>query len=159
VARDDTPLPPSQASVAGALIEWLKPSERTGVPVIQLLGSDSRSKLTVAASALAALDVTLYRITAEALPTQTADQETFVRLWEREAALLPIALYVDAAHLDRAGNVHAAAVQRLFARSSGAMLLDTREAWPDLGRDSVPLDVAKPTPAEQQAAWADALGK
>jgi hypothetical protein len=159
VARDDAPLPPSQARVAADLIEWLKPRERAGVPVIQLLGGDSRSKLTVAANALSSLDVTLYRMTAEALPTQTADQETFVRLWEREAALIPIALYVDAAQLELTGNVHAAAVQRLFARSSGVMILDTREAWPDLGRDSVSLDVAKPTAAEQQAAWADALGE
>src|SRR5262249_43058525 len=48
--------------------------------------------------------------------------------------------------------------QRLFARSGGAMLLDTREAWPDLARDSVSLDIAKPTAVEQQAAWTDALG-
>jgi ATPase family associated with various cellular activities (AAA) len=159
VRPDDTPLPPSQASVAAAVIEWLKPRQRPGVPVIQLLGNDSGSKLNVATNALASLGVTLYRVVAEALPTQTADQETFVRLWGREGALLPIALYVDAAQMDRAGNVHAAAVQRLFARSGGAMFLDTREAWPDLGRDSVSLDVAKPTAAEQQAAWAAALGQ
>jgi ATPase family associated with various cellular activities (AAA) len=159
VAGDDTPLPPSQAGVAAALVEWLKPRQRPGVPVIQLLGNDSRSKLNVATNALASLGVTLYRVAAEALPTQTADQETFVRLWEREAALLPIALYVDAAQVERAGNVHAAAVQRLFARSSGAMFLDAREAWPELGRDSISLDVAKPTAAEQQAAWAAALGE
>jgi hypothetical protein len=159
VSRDDAPLPPSQAGIAADLIEWLKPRERPSVPVIQLLGGDSRSKLTVAANALASLDVTLYRIAAEALPTQTADQETFVRLWEREGALLPTALYVDAAQMERTGNVHAAAVQRLFARSGGAMLLDTREAWPDLARDSVSLDVAKPTAAEQQAAWAATLGE
>jgi len=159
IAHADTPLPPSQASVAAALIEWLKPRARPSIPVIQLLGGDSRSKLTVAANALASLNVTLYRVAAEALPTQTADQETFARLFEREGALLPIALYVEAAQLERAGNVHAAAVQRLFARSGGAMLLDTREAWPDLGRDSVSLDVAKPTAAEQQAAWAQVLGE
>src|SRR5262249_44339127 len=144
VARDDAPLPLSQAGVAADLVAWLKPRERASVPVIQLLGADSRSKLTVAANALAPLGLTLYRVAAAALPTQTADQETFVRLWERESALLPIALYVDAAQLERAGNVHAVAVQRLFARSGGAMLLDTREAWPDLARDSVSLDIAKP---------------
>jgi hypothetical protein len=158
VPRDDAPLPPSQAGTAADLVAWVKPREGASVPVIQLLGGDSRSKLTVAANALASLDVTLYRVAADVLPTQTADQETFVRLWEREAALLPIALYVDAAQTERAGNVHAAAVQRLFARSAGVMLLDTREAWPDLARDSVSLDVAKPTAAEQEAAWAEALG-
>src|SRR5262249_57345157 len=131
------------------------PRGRAGSRGFRLPAGPARSKLPAAANALASLDVPLYRVAAEALPTQTADQETFVRLWEREGALLPIALYVNAAQLERTGNVHAAAAQRLFARSRGAMFLDAREAWPDLGRDSISLDVAKPTAAEQQAAWAD----
>jgi len=127
--------------------------------VIRLLGRDGQSKLAVAQQAVVRLGLTLYRIHAEALPTQVADHETFVRLWQRESALLPIALYVDAAQLERVGNPHASAVQRLFARGAGVMFLDAREPWPELGHDAVSLDVAKPTPAEQQDAWTAALGE
>ena len=47
------------------------------------------------------LGLTLYRIAGDAMPAQTADHETFVRLWQRESALLPIALYIDAAQVER----------------------------------------------------------
>ena len=154
----DAPLSPSQARTADALIEWLRPrGNGARLRVIQLLGADSPSKTTMAAHAGAALGLMLYRVTAEMLPTQTADLETFVRLWQRESALLPIALYVDASQTERTNNVHVAAIQRLFARGIGIMLLDVREPWPDLG-DSVSLDVAKPTALEQQSAWVTALG-
>ena len=36
--------------------------------------------------------------------------------------------------------------------------LDTREPWPEPGRASVSLDVPKPTPGEQHAAWRELLG-
>ena len=129
------------------------------LPVFQLLGNDSESKLMIARHTVTGLNLTLYRMPADALPTQTADQETFVRLWQRESVLLPIALYIDAAQLDRAGSPQTAAVQRFFSRSIGIMFFDAREPWPEIGRDSVSLDVAKPMPTEQQAAWAEALGE
>ncbi len=159
VPHDDAPLPPSQSGVAAAVISQLRRLQGTPrLPVFQLLGSDSQSKLMIARQAVARLGLTLYRMAADTLPTQTADHETFVRLWQRESALLPIALYLDTAQLDRASGPQAAAIQRLFSRGSGLIFLDTREPWPDVGRNSVSFDIAKPTPAEQHAAWAEALG-
>jgi len=159
VARNDAPLPPSQADVADVIVRQLQRLQGSGrLPVFQLLGSDSQSKLQIVQHALAQIDLTLYRVNADALPTQTADHETFMRLWQRESALLPIALYVDAAQVERSGNPHATAIHRLFSRHPGVVFLDTRDAWPELGRDSISLDIAKPTPAEQHAVWAAALG-
>jgi SpoVK/Ycf46/Vps4 family AAA+-type ATPase len=40
----------------------------------------------------------------------------------------------------------------------GVAFLDTREPWPELGRESLTVDVAKPAAREQQAAWQQALG-
>ncbi len=42
---------------------------------------------------------------------------------------------------------------------SGLVFLDTRESWPQLGRDALTLDVAKPSAAEQEEAWQKALGE
>ena len=160
VARNDAPLPPSQAGVADVIVRQLQRLEGSGrLPVLQLLGSDSQSKLQIVQHALAHVGLTLYRVNADALPTQTADHETFVRLWQRESALLPIALYVDAAQVERSGNPHASAIHRLFSRRPGVVFLDTRDSWPELGRDSISLDVTKPTPAEQHAVWTAALGE
>ncbi|RYG08019.1 MAG: ATP-binding protein, partial [Burkholderiales bacterium] len=84
---------------------------------------------------------------------------TFVRLWQRESMLLPIALYIDAAQLDRAASAHASALQRLLSRGMGVTFFDAREPWPDLGRASLMVDVAKPTASEQNTAWREALGE
>jgi hypothetical protein len=159
VARNDAALPPSQADVADVIVRQLQRLEGSGrLPVFQLLGSDSQSKLQIVQHALADAGLTLYRMNADALPTQAADHETFVRLWQRESALLPIGLYIDATQIERSGNPHASAIHRLFGRHPGVVFLDTRDAWPELGRDSISLDVAKPTPAEQHAVWTAALG-
>jgi hypothetical protein len=158
--RDDAPLPPSQSSVADTILHHVERLQgRTRLLVFQLLGHDSPSKLMIARQALARLDLALYRMPADALPTQTGDHETFVRLWQRESALLPIALYVEAQHVEHAGNAQASTLQRLCSRGTGVMFLDTREPWADLGRDSISIDIAKPTPAEQHRAWAEALGE
>ena len=81
-----------------------------------------------------------------------------VRLWQRESAFLPIALYVDASQLDRATSPQTSALQRVFSRGMGLVFLDTHEPWPEPGRESITLDIAKPTHDEQRAAWVQALG-
>jgi len=40
----------------------------------------------------------------------------------------------------------------------GVIFVDTRQQWADLGRGSLAVDIARPTPAEQHAAWTEALG-
>lgn len=81
--------------------------------------------------------------------------EDFARLWHRESLLLPLALYLDTTELDAEGangNV-LFTVQQFLARSDGLFLLDTREIWSGLGLPHVILDIHKPTPEEQIAAW------
>ena len=160
VAVDRGTLPPSQREVSEALVSHLQrfAADAQSPPLFQLLGPDSASKLMIAQQAADRLGMALYRLPADALPSQSADHETFARLWRRESALLPIALYVDAAELDRAGSPQAASIQRLLARGVGVAFLDTREPWPDLRNNTLLVDIAKPTPVEQQAAWAEALG-
>ena len=59
-------------------------------PVVQLLGNDAISQLQVAKSVAAALGLNLHRIGGDAIPTSVAEQETLVRLWQRESVLLPV---------------------------------------------------------------------
>jgi hypothetical protein len=159
VAREAAPLPVSQQQTSDALAEYLARARETAhPPVLQLLGADGQSKLLVAERAAARLGLLLHRIGADTLPAHGPDLETFARLWQREGALLPLALYIDAADVDRTSGPAAGAVQRLCKRGMGAVFLDTRQQWPDLGRGALAFDVAKPTPAEQHAAWTDALG-
>jgi hypothetical protein len=159
IGRPADPLPPSQARVAEVVAAHVEKVQRAAVlPLFQLAGSDTASKLAIAGDVAARLGLTLYRLPADAVPLQASDHETLVRLWQRESALMPVALYIDASQLDRAASPQTAAIQRLFARGLGFAFLDTYEPWPEPGRESVVLDVAKPTPEEQRAAWAQMLG-
>jgi len=152
-------LPPSQQAIVDTIAARLRASGGNGrPPVVQLLGNDAISQAQIARNIAAELGLTLHRISGDAIPATVADQETLVRLWQRESVLLPVALYVDAAELDR-GSAQGTGVQRMLGRLGGVCLFAAREPWPALARDVVSVDVAKPTPLEQKAAWADALGE
>jgi hypothetical protein len=152
------PLAGSQQSVADAIARQVRRAGSDALPAFQLLGADSQSKLLIAHAAAEQLGLTLYRLPAEQLPTQTGDLDTFIRLWRRESALLPIALYVDAADVERTASAHAMPVRRLVERDGGLLFLDVRESWPQGAREYMSFDAAKPEAAAQMVAWAEALG-
>ena len=124
-----------------------------------MLGPDPISKQLVATHVAEALGRHVYRIEAESLPTLFNDIESLARLWGRESALLPLALYLDAQEVDKGTPEHNASLQRFLARADGVIFLGTRESWPRLSRPSFSIDVAKPTAAEQQDMWQAVLGE
>jgi hypothetical protein len=159
VSSDDTPLPASQQAVTDAITEALGPGHSARpLAVFQLLGSDRESKLAVARAAANRLGLTLYQLTVDAVPTQAAEQEHFVRLWQRESALLPICLFVDTADLDRMSSPQLATVLRICGRDLGLTFVGAAEPWPELAGLAVTLEVRRPEPAEQRAAWTEVLG-
>jgi hypothetical protein len=156
-------LPPSQQEQVQTIvraIQQVAPIER--LPVVQLLGTDALSKRLIAWHAAGALQLNLYRLPAKMLSVHTGELETLARLWQRQSLLLPISLYLDAHESEGAQPAEGqealvSRLNRFLMRSDGIFFLDTRDVWPDLDRASLTLDIRKPTPAEQQAAWAAAL--
>jgi hypothetical protein len=151
-------LPPSQQTVADTLLESLRhvPMDEPP-PTVQLIGSDSSSKQAVAFAVASTLGTQVYGLSAELLPSASAEQESLIRLWQRESRLQPIALYVDAADLDRT-DAATAQVRRFLARIGGLVFIDTREPWSNTSTHSLSADVAKPTPVEQRTIWQRLLG-
>jgi hypothetical protein len=149
-------LPASLDAVADEVVRrWRQTAPGAQPPVIQLLGSDPRSKLDIAVRASAALDRTVLRLPADLLPTQPNELDTLARLWHRESILLPVALYIDADELDDPAAKHS--LGRFLARSDGAFVLATREARSGIDRPSFAVEVQRPTPGEQRDAWEAAL--
>jgi hypothetical protein len=130
-------------------------------PIVQLCGPDDGGKLLIAREAARKLGLYLYHLPAAGLPITTVDLDRFLRLWQRESALLPLALYLEFGEAeDTAGLMYAnSSLARFLARFQGAALVGTREALPGLGDTSVTLEVHKPTPGEQRTAWQKALGE
>jgi hypothetical protein len=94
---------------------------------------------------------------AELLPTAPVELDNLARLWEREAALLPLALYLEIDDGDGGAGPTRPPVGRFVSRVSGRVALAARESWSDLGRQSILLDVAPPTAGERAEAWGHAL--
>ena len=152
-------LPASQQRTVEAILRSLHQARRAA-PVIQLVGADAASKQLIAEHVVAALGLRLYRLPAEMIPTQSADLETLARLAERETALWPLAIYLEAneVHTEAKSDSVWPSINRFLARNDGLVFLDARDPRRELSREAITVDVTRPTPAEQSLAWAAALG-
>ncbi|TAH49046.1 MAG: ATP-binding protein [Chloroflexota bacterium] len=152
-------LPPSQERAAQEIIARWQRVQNGALPVAQLLGADASSKQSVAAYTARMLGRQLFRLDAAALPHHPAERETFARLWQRESILLPLALYLDAHESDRAAQGQDEPLKHFLARTDGILFLGTRENTILSMRANFAIEVAKPTPSEQQLLWHQALGE
>jgi len=162
-AAPDHALSPSQLAGCEKIEQTLRLSGGMP-PTLQLVGSDPLSKQIVAQQAALALNLNLYRLPVELLPQQAAELETLARLWQRESLLLPIALFLDAheyeaqgEQAEKAQSSNTTPLKRFLSRSRGVFLLSSREARSDPGPAPQAVEIDKPTPAEQEAAWRQAL--
>jgi hypothetical protein len=156
VAVDESlPLPGSQQALVDlASRRWHVHDAVT--PVLQLTGADTSSKQLVAAATASGFALATYRMPASLLPTLAEELENLARLWQREAVLLPMALYLDAEDADES-SPDAPPIGRFLSRLRSPTFLAVRESWRQTGREAVVIDVAPPTTPERAAAWRAAL--
>lgn len=154
-------LTPSQLNLASDIsrnvLQLVKQGEQA--PLVQLLGSDQASKQQVAEAVAHEFGLTVYRLAAELIPSDIAEQETLLRLWQREALLLPIALYVDSNEFVEAADNLTSPLIRFLSRAGGFMFLDTPQVRHNVNRATELVDVDKPTGPEQRELWSALLGK
>jgi hypothetical protein len=160
VARSAGALPPSQlASSTHVLSQWTSTWPATLPRVALLLGTDPDAKLLVAQDAAERLGRQLYRLNAETLPAQQAEIEGLVRIWQRECALMPMALFVDVPA--DTGPVDTTTVLDRFlagaVESEGAIFVSAREPLARMRYGAFLVDVMRPTAEEQRDAWIGAL--
>jgi hypothetical protein len=159
IPENVTSLPPSQQAVVDAVIRSVQQAvDNQRLPIIELVGSDSVSKQLIASHAAAALNLELFRLPVDLLPSPPGELEMLARLWQRESVLLPLALYLDALDRDKVQDAHSSVLDRFLSRSSGVVFVDTRDVRLCADRTFLAVDVTRPTPLEQQAAWSVRLG-
>lgn len=151
-------LPKSQRELADRIAaNWAQQGQSIW-PVVQLCGVDLGSRRAVAAAACERLRFTMRRIFTSAVPRTASDLDLFMRLWEREAALMPTALLLeqdDAEPLDLAEET---AIRRLLESIRAPLLLSGRDRHKPIDRVVMTFDVPKPGAVEQVQIWKDALG-
>jgi hypothetical protein len=150
-----TDLVPSHRSLAERMAAvWSDPQAGNPLPVVQMTGRDRLSAWDIAASACRALGLRLYALSSDAVPTETRDLTTLMRLWEREAALSGSALLLDCFNLDPSSDAaREHAVTRSIEGSDGPLVLCSRDRWPTLRRPAVTIEVGKPSLDEQWGLW------
>jgi hypothetical protein len=148
--HDHVDLPPSTEATMREIADVIvRMRERT--PLLQLIGTDPEMKQLVAARAAGSLGLHIARLPADLLPASPSDVESLARLWNREAMLLPLALYIDA-NSDEPNP----SLKRFLLRVNGVTFVDARETPAANVRT---FEVAKPTPVEQRELWSHALGE
>jgi ATPase family associated with various cellular activities (AAA) len=133
------------------------------LPVIQLCGSEVASKRNIATAIGSLTGHPVFLLPATALPTNAAELEEMLHLWEREVMLDAGILLLDCHDGGEGGwstpdIVREGAIARLIEASKGPLILSSRErrAWSQ--RPLLTFDVEKPTADEQWAIWQAELG-
>jgi hypothetical protein len=139
---------------AGALLTRLWTSEAP--QPVALRGADSSGRLETAAAAATACGRRLFRIEARVLPGSLADLDELARLWRREAALLPLVLYLEAGSEDAAVDAN---LRAFVAKIGGALVVSQDRGSPRALEDFLPVEVAPANADGQEATWIDALGE
>ncbi|HEV7310306.1 ATP-binding protein [Ensifer sp.] len=152
-------LPTSQLTIAGMLARRLRDERGTGI--IQLVGADNLAKRDVTAAAAAMAGHDLVVIAAAVMPTNAEGVDTFVRLWNREARLLRVALYIEGleprpGHALDGGAPPSATVLRTLGRLRGGVMVETRHPIQELSGSAV-VEVTRPSEREQQELWRKVL--
>ncbi len=157
---DDTPaspLSPTQQAVGADLQHQIEVIGNGGPVVAMLLGADGHSKLEAARAVCAAQRRYLYSLPIESLPATPPEAEQLARLWQRECALLPLALYLDADELDGPQSEVAQRMRSFLGRELGLVFVALREPASLRAAQVLSIVIDKPTPAEQRGAWLQAL--
>jgi ATPase family associated with various cellular activities (AAA) len=127
---------------------WLQISP----PAVHLGGDDPAGAEDVAAALATTVGMQLHVVRAEDLAAGPSELESFARLWEREAALLPALLLVQCGEAAPSATVVA-----LADRMAAPVIVVSREPL-RLHRATLSRDVLKPDATEQRRLWEAVLG-
>jgi len=147
-------LPASYREHAEAMLYALTAEQAA---VVQLSGDAGKGKRSLAAAACRSLGLHLSALRAGALGANLAEQEEFVRLWEREALLSCGALLLEPAEGNPLEwNIASALAERIsgvvLVCGSGPLELSS-------AKQLVRIEVDRPATDEQRALWQHALGE
>jgi AAA+ superfamily predicted ATPase len=158
---------PSQYAIAGRMASAWMPiragrgsgldgRQKETPPVIMLHGPDRLTARAVAATACGLLNVTLYQLSAHALPSNPAELRQFQRLWDREAMLNSTAVLLDCEDAPAEPNREPAVSD--FVESLNAPLIVIAGERRDIrSRPTATFELPRTATGEQRAAWVAAL--
>ena len=125
-------------------------------PALNLIGPPGTGKQAVAHALCNHLGLQLYGLDVARLPAPGPERQEMLRLTEREAVLLQMALYLDAVDVDPSDRTAVASITDVIERLGVFLIVGSRERWQNK-REMAALRVPKPDANAQREIWQQAL--
>ncbi|TDC62669.1 ATP-binding protein, partial [Streptomyces hainanensis] len=125
-------------------------------PVVELVGGDPRSRVDLAAAAARRARLGLYAVTPDDLPGDPVERDRLIRLWQREAVLLPAALLLELGETAEPTRELAATTDSFVAATGVPLIVASRDPRTG-GRRAERVSVPTLTPEEQLRLWVAAF--
>lgn len=150
-------LAPTHAELVAQLHHWIASTARRGRwPALNLIGPTGAGKRAVARALCDGLGVQLYRLDVKRLSPPGAERQEVLRLLEREAVLLQMALYLDASEVDHTDQALATLFSDVIERLGLFLIVGSTQRWQS-ERELLPIQVPKPDAGGRHALWQQAL--
>ncbi|MDJ0632272.1 MAG: ATP-binding protein [Xenococcaceae cyanobacterium MO_188.B29] len=149
-------LVPSHQKIVDKLAQiWL---QTAGIPIINLYGQDSSSKKAIAAAISEKLQLDLYTISAEILPSDTSQLYLFKCLLERDWLLNQSAFFLDCDYWENNERSKDILVSLLLDNLRCPLTISSQERRRERHKSLITVEVKKPTTQEQRLLWSESLG-
>ena len=148
----------SQLDVVQRLTTCWNQASPGGLPVVELIGEDASSLLSIAAAAAAKGKAGCFVLDAAMLPSKSARRDVLERLWEREAILSGRVLVIDRLGLEAADRALQSAAVDFCRRLRTPLIVCGRERLTAFERSRITFEVPRPKADEQALQWRQALG-
>lgn len=163
IVRPEMPhdfLIPSHANLAHTIQASWTSKNGTGIPpLIHLRGGNSADKPAIAAFTCEGMGIRLYTLAASSLPGSSREIKEWTHMWNREAALHSLALFVDASQVDAHDKQRVQLLHNFLENIEGMLFLDTSQWQPALRRRIAEYTIDKPAVDEQMLLWKKHLGE
>ena len=123
------------------------------LPVVELIGGPHAGLADIAAVAARRLGSAAVRMPVAAIPPGPPERHRLARLWEREVALTPLVLVVDATEAEVVGDD----ARGFVGDAGGPMIVLGRGGLASSSRGCLRLTVPAPSRRERQVLWQTAL--
>jgi len=151
------PIPQLHHDLVDRLQHFIESGARQGHrPTLNLIGPRGTGKPAIAHELCNRLGLQLYDLDVARLPTLGTERREMLRLLEREAVLLQMALYVNAVDADPSDKALVALISDVIERLGTFLVAGSRARWQSK-REMVSLRVPKPDADAQREIWRQAL--
>ncbi|KST70485.1 hypothetical protein BC008_45305 [Mastigocoleus testarum BC008] len=135
-----------------------KNQKKSSVPIIQLCGNEFASKKVIAQTICSRLQLKLYVLSANNLPTDPKELDQFFLMWEREALLGKSLLLLDCDDINTGNIDRLNIIKSSIELIKSPLIISSSDRISSKDTSILTFEVYKPNSEEQRKIWQNVLG-